>query len=228
MKLKGIIVGVAFCFPMAFSSQAAFTMSADWTFDNNANPASAAFTQNPLGISGAATITAGNGDYYSQRFLNGDSGSFGSRTGIWDIEGASSQIQLRLNAQPATPATQLTYQLQIDQFSDNSEFMPGAIVISPLNPARTDRSTLESPSSGFWYRDTYSFDLTGQSGPLTLTISPDPGFAGISLVIDQIHWSVIGDFTAVPEPAMAVSLTAAGLAGFALWRRRRREAANLR
>lgn len=224
MKANRKFIGFAGFLAIAIGSQAAQITTFDWQFTNDAsNPAAPTATVSPSGTAALLTVEPGfETPYYSGNYLN-DS-NFGSQTGIFASGDGSYKIDL--NGYTANPAASLTYTLSIVEMVGKDIFAPwypGTPHFSLLGAQQTAHE-LQAGGGGFasWYKDTYTWTVTpGANSPLSLTIFPA---TGTSLVIDQIQFRVDGDLSlvAVPEPMLATSLTAIGLAAFGFYRRQKK------
>ena len=167
---------------------------------------------------------------YSATSLGGNSTLYGTTPGGGVFDSAYGSFVLNVNARPAVPGTtQLTYTLEFDQFvtyPPGTTFpYTGALVVSGVSSSPTVTQLATHGSEGYWYSYLYTWSGTPGAGPLHVTVAPDYNIPNTSDIgADRIVWTINGDLVPVPEPALAGSLTAAGLAIFAVWRLRRRAA----
>lgn len=230
MKLNRNLISAVGLLAAAMGTQAAQISTFDWQFTNDSRNQSVPPTTSvsPSGAEALLNIAAG-GEGYQAGATYGDSGSFGSPTGVWAI-GGSGSIQLDLNAYTANPGTPLTYTLSIYEFVGSSaagtdQLFPGSPTFSLLGGTRTGHELQagKSGSLGDWYKETYTWSVTPDANSkLSLTIYPKDNFS--PLFVDQMQFRVDGDLSlvAVPEPVLATSLTAAGLALFGFYRRNKK------
>jgi hypothetical protein len=220
MKNKHIIAVTILCLPLAFAAHGGMITILDWQFETSDNPAapSAGITSNPS--HGVATFSISPALPPATEYFGFKAPGYGDQQGVWKAS-TGGQITLDLQSRAVNPAASLPYTVQIVRFisqlnfpfTSDLNFSLGA----PLTRTTSDPiQTVENVGS--WVTDTYTWNVTPGTSPLSFTIAANPSNRG--MLFDRITWTIDGDLVAVPEP---VNLALAGIlgVGFGSWGFRR-------
>lgn len=218
MKPTRIVLSVAACVMVAFTSQAQTNVSIfDWKFSTAANPSSPIIVTNPFGATASATFLGSFNTYVGGA---GPGGQFGTPTGLWDIVNGKLELGISLGA-----VSVVEFTLKLTQFVDSGAFYPGILSFtSPNVPGFTSanalpptRTVIEQQTGnmiGFWVLDEYKWNPMGAPGPIKLDVAPGTSGTG-EVLFDEVELTVKGDLTSAPEPG-ALQLVALGFAALAM------------
>lgn len=222
MKRHYTLAGIVAC-GMAVTSFGAEATTMFWGFDTADNPAvGQPGENNPLPATGLAEVTPG----FALGYFPGvpDIGlNVGTATGVWDIGGAGSGVQMDIDLFAATPEAKLDYTVVVRQFASTAPQVgfPYSPVVGFSIPGWTLESQVEQETTpnGTWIQSTYTWQQLSVGGPITLTMTAD-GSKG--LLLDSIAFSVMGDLVPIPEPSVTqLGALAAFMFGLGMFRRRK-------
>lgn len=223
MKVKTILGGLVFCFPLALASQAAqMSTTLDWEFNDAANPAlpTSELTINPSGAAASINIPT---VIFDPAYILGSKptkAEYGNaRTGLWDSSDGT--FTLNFNAISSTPGGSLNATITVDQFISADHFTySGVDSIAGWTKSGTSEILETTDRNGQWVRNTYTWSGTAGT-PITATFANQD----FSFLIDRVVYASSGDLVAVPEPIYYQSIAGAFLVVGALWTRNRRKQA---